>query len=158
MKGRKALFQRSMSEKNHERPVTISAVSICFSIFGVMWFAFLVLVLVVSGVHLEDLNITSRVLSLLSILIGVTDIAVGYGLWKMRRWAAILGMLLSVMGIMIANTFGGLTLNSMYWHPPLQPNEFSVALAYFSTACMYVYILFFVSIAISWKSFQTQTA
>jgi divalent metal cation (Fe/Co/Zn/Cd) transporter len=91
-------------------------------------------------------------------LIGVIDIAVGYGLWKMRRWAAILGMLLAVMGIVIAYTFGGLMSNSMYWQPPLRPDAWSVAVAYFSTACMYVYILFFVSIAISWKSFQTQTA
>jgi hypothetical protein len=153
-----------MSEKAHERPITITAVSICFLVFGLIWLiamasAFFVGA-IVSGVAIigDIVSDVFGVVALLSMLVGVVDLIVGYGLLKMKRWAAILGMLLSLVGAVIENVLGTLFIAPMYMGGFGHMTYVSFAFSSLSQASMWVNFMLFIAVVVSWKSFQSEMA
>ncbi|NWG11727.1 hypothetical protein HXY33_08310 [Candidatus Bathyarchaeota archaeon] len=153
-----------MSEKSNKRPITVTAVSICFLVFGLIW-----LIAMASGFFIgtvvSGLSIIGSVMSsvfsafaLICMLISAIDIAVGYGLLRMKRWAAILGMLLSLIGAVIERTLGMLFISPLYLGGYGTLNYMSLVFSAFSEASMWVNLMLFIAIAVSWKSFQIEMA
>lgn len=149
------------------RPVTITVASLIYGIFGLLTLFAGVAIAGIAGTlagasGTESLaNLIVGVLggiAALVALIGLFDLGVCYGLWNMKRWAAVLGMLLSAFGIIIESAFDQIARmfwGSWYYNPP--SSEYIPGYLFassISTASIWVYILVFIMIAISWRAFE----
>jgi len=136
------------------RPITITVASIAFIIFGLVTIVFAVLVgAAFSYANMSDVGglVVGGLIFLIAVL-GILDTVAGYGLWHMKRWAAIMGMLLGILGlivqsfyyllILVATGYGGFPLSVSY---------------YAGSGSPWADILLVLLIAISWKSFEPST-
>ena len=85
------------------RPVTITVASIIFIVYGIVTIVTSILLgtlISISSYQYEPVPVLFALVIFIIALIGLLDIIAGYGLWHMNRWAAIMGMLLSIFGIM----------------------------------------------------------
>jgi hypothetical protein len=84
------------------RPITITVASIAFIIFGLVTIVYAVLLgIVLSSVTtlFEAGGLVAGGLIFLVTVLGILNIVAGYGLWQMKRWASIIGMLLGIFGL-----------------------------------------------------------
>ena len=132
------------------RPITITAASLAFIIFGAVTIIYSVLL----GIALSSAANLSGTMALvvggliiLVAAIGILDILAGYGLWHIKRWAAIMGMLLSIFGL-IVQSFYSLIFAATYYP------TYAYSLSYGGTGSPWIYIILVILIAISWKSFE----
>jgi len=135
------------------RPITITAASIAFIIFGfvnIIFGGFLGFLLSTTTNPSEEAAIAAGGLIIVIAVLGVFDVVVGMGLWRMKRWASVMGMLIGVFGLITQNFFyyfillgGGYPVYSL-----------SVAYAEAGTGTPWVNIILVFLIAMSWKSFE----
>ncbi len=136
------------------RPVTITAASLAFIIFG----AVSIVVAVLLGIAFSSIDsifgigifIAVGIVFLIAI-IGVLDMVAGYGLWHMRRWASIMGMLLGILGLIIQNFYYFLLFAATPY-----PSSIYSALSTGAGSSL-IDVILIVLIAISWKSFEPST-
>jgi hypothetical protein len=139
------------------RPITITVASIAFIIFGLVAIVFAVLL----GVLLYSTTVSlsepgAFVISLFIFfiaLLGFLDTLAGYGLWHMKRWGAIMGMLLGMIGL-IFQSFSVYALYGAYY------NGYPSSIGYVSSAgagSPWADIILILLIAISWRSFEPST-
>ena len=138
------------------RPITITVTSIAFIVFGVVTVAFAVILGVALSLSAGASEVVGLVwaivggLVFLMIVLGVLDIVAGYGLWHMKRWAAIMGMLLGIFGLIFQSFFYyNLVLGATYTYPS--------SIGYAGVESPWVDIILVFLIAISWKSFERST-
>ncbi len=147
------MVSRLMETKNVERPrpITITAASLAFIIFGVI-------VILILGIVLFPPSSTSSLggfaafgilLPLLIMAIGIMDIVAGYGLWHMKRWGAIMGMLVGIFGLITQN-FNDL----IFGYTAYQYQAYTALTAGAPLANVALVII----IAISWRSFEPSAA
>lgn len=149
------------------RPVTITVASIIFAVFGFLELLAGVGVATIAGLLAEASSTEAAArlvlgilggLAVLIILIGLVDFAIGYGLWNMKRWSAILGMLSSIFGIIIQSAFDQIFRTSLgygYYGGPSESIPTYIFASSISSASLWVNILIFALIAISWKAFES---
>lgn len=145
-----------MKCKTLTRPVTITVASIVFLIYGILELVSGILILSIFGLLAGsslDAFLTFIVgLATIIVVIGLLDLAIGYGLLKLERWSGILGMLVCIFGITVesaaisilglAQPLGYGTLNEV------------VLVHALSEGGIWLYILTFALIAISRKAFE----
>jgi hypothetical protein len=135
------------------RPITITVASTAFIIFGLVTIVYAVLlgIALSSATNLAEAGalVAGGLISLIAVL-GTLDTVAGYGLWYMKRWAAVMGMLLGIFGLIFQNFFYYLILAENYY--PTYPS--SLSLSYAGAGSPWVDILLIILIAISWKSFE----
>lgn len=136
------------------RPITITVASIAFIIFGLVTIVFAVLLGILLSSTTVSLSETGAfVISLFIFFIavlGILDTMAGYGLWYMKRWGAIMGMLLGMIGLIFQSFF----VYALYW---AYYNGYPSSVGYVSSAGAggpWVDILLVLLIAISWRSFE----
>jgi hypothetical protein len=134
------------------RPITITVASIAFIIFGLVTIVFAVLfgiALFSLATNLSDVGafVVGGLIFLIAVL-GILDTVAGYGLWHVKRWAAIMGMLLGVVGLIFQNFFYYLILGVTNYA------TYSPSVIYAGAGSPWVDILLVLLIAISWKSFE----
>lgn len=134
------------------RPITITVASIAFIVFGLVTIVYAVLV----GIALSSLAtnlsdggalVAGGLIFLIAVL-GILDTVAGYGLWHMKGWASIMGMLLGIFGLMFQNFFYYLILGVTNY------NAYPSSLTYAGAGSPWIYILLVFLVAISWKSFE----
>jgi uncharacterized membrane protein (DUF2068 family) len=84
-------------------------------------------------------------------VLGILDTVAGYGLWHMKRWASIMGMLLGIIGLMFQNFFYYLILGTYY-------TAYPSIVSYAGAGSPWIDVLLVLLIAISWKSFEPSAA
>lgn len=145
-----------MESKNVEkiRPITITAASLAFIIFGVVTIVYAVLF----GIALSSLDSISGTgvivavgILFLIVVIGILDVVAGYGLWHMKRWASIMGILLGIFGLIVQNFYYLIFAATSY------PTYAYSTLSFASTGSPLIDIVLVILIAISWKSFEPST-
>lgn len=137
------------------RPVTITVASIVFIVFGVLSIIAAILVGLEASALTNLSEFSAAILAVvifLVALIGFVQIVAGYGLWYMKRWASILGMLLSIFGVMVQSVFGSISAYPLYY------TGNSLLGGYITSGGTWVNILLLILIAISWKSFEPTPA
>lgn len=136
------------------RPITITVASLAFIIFGLVTIAYAVLLgvlLVSTTVMLSDIGAFIVGLFVFFIgLLGFLDTVAGYGLWHVKRWGAIMGMLLGMIGLIFQNFFV-YALYGAYYNG--YPSSIGFA-SYAGAGSPWVDILLVLLIAISWRSFE----
>lgn len=141
------------------RPVTVSVAAITLCIFGSLTLlAGFLLASIVSTLAKQNALISSifGVLAALTLLVGFLYFGSGYGLWNMRKWAAISGMLVCFSGIFIQTTIDSFS-SFLYGFTGWTEAE-SVGILYaqsMSAAGIWINILIIGLIAISWRSFES---
>ena len=135
------------------RPITITVASIAFIIFGLVTIVYAVLLGIAfsSAMNLSETDVLIVAgLIFLVVMLGALDITAGYGLWYMKRWAAIMGMLLSIFGIIVQSFSYSLIYVATY----NGYSAYNYALSTGGAGSPWVYIILIILIAISWKSFE----
>jgi len=136
------------------RPITITVASIAFIIFGLVtiaYAAFVGVLLSSTTVSLSEIGGFVVTLFIFFIaLLGLLETLAGYGLWYVKRWGAIMGMLLGMIGLIFQSFFVYALYGAYY-------NGYPSSIGYLSYAgagSPYVDILLVLLIAISWRSFE----
>jgi hypothetical protein len=133
------------------RPITITVASIAFIIFGLVTIVFAVLVgITFSSTNISDVGalVAGGLLFLIAVM-GILDTVAGYGLWNMKRWAAIMGMLLGILGLIVQSFYYLLILAA------IGNGGFPLSVSYYAgSGSPWADILLVLLIAISWKSFE----
>jgi len=149
------------------RPVTITVASIIFAVFGILELvagaAVAVLLGLVAG---GGRGIVSQIiagvlggLTAILLIVSFIDLAASYGLWNMRRWGAILGMLVTIFGLIVQAFTQSIFFYPYTLNEPFDPYYYFIRSV--NSASQWVNILVFILIAISWRSFEetpTQTS
>ena len=155
----------SSVEVRRSRPVTITVASLIFLINGIFTLVagFVVFGLLGSLAGAGSKGPGAIIFSILGglgaviVLVGVLYLATGYGLWKMQRWAAVLGMLICLIDIMITSFLQGMfPMYSWYYDRLGVEWSYGFFLSSVSSASHWVGILIFILIAISWRAFEEQ--
>lgn len=132
------------------RPVTITTASLALIVFGAVTLLYVVLVAISllsrSGISDVAIIVVGVVMTLV-VIVGLLDIVAGYGLWHMKRWAAVMGMLLAIFGMMV-ESFMSLALGVVY-----SPYGYSY-LSYGGFGYSSVGLVLIILIAVAWKSFE----
>lgn len=141
------------------RPVTITVAAIIFAIFGILEFVAGFAVAIVLGLVAGSSNAISQIfagilggLAALLLIISFIDLAVGYGLWNMRRWGAVLGMLVTIFGLMVQAFIQPLFYPYSLLYEHFSPYYYFIGS--FNSSSQWINILLLILIAISWKSFE----
>jgi hypothetical protein len=137
------------------RPITITVASISFIVFGLVniFFAVLVGVAFWSATNLSaEAPILLGGSICLIVVLGILDTLAGYGLWHMKRLAAIMGMLLTIFGMIFQNFYSILLGQIYYSMYPYGISYDGISYVGYGSALVYLVLVFL--IAISWRSFE----
>lgn len=137
------------------RPIPITVASIAFIIFGLIAIVEALLVGIAFSYAATNLSDAGAMavggLIFLIVVLGILDTVAGYGLWHMKRWASIMGMLLSIFSLLPQSFLPYLILGVTNYSP------YQTSLVYQSASYAgspWINVLLVLLIAISWKSFE----
>ena len=99
---------KSSNKTSKSRPIGATIVSIYYYIIGILGLIASIMVLTVGSTIIEMFakgplfKLIGAAVGVFLIILSIVYIIVGYGLWKMKKWAQIVATILSVLGL-----FGG---------------------------------------------------
>ena len=88
-------------ESQKHRPLGVTIIAILTAIGGMVFLA-TGIAGVVSAPFLSDLGGVAAATGIISLLLGIAYFVMAYGLWKGKRWAWTITLILSVIGIILA--------------------------------------------------------
>jgi hypothetical protein len=88
-------------ESQKHRPLGVTIIAILTAIGGMVFLA-TGIAGVVAAPSLSDLGGVAAATGIISLLLGIAYFVMAYGLWKGKRWAWTITLILSVIGIILA--------------------------------------------------------